>query len=440
MNEEEKKVRVVEWRRGNHLDKLLSVLAVTGEIGYRSLDMLGGRDIYRQTVKNGKNIVCVRNVYTGEEVKSKLFTVSGTGELKRVRLSKKAKSVLAWKDEEEPYAITLEREMTSDKQKIERRQRIAETLAVMEKLEIPYWKNRLMPFGRSGAEAKPIGSPMFYSSLDLKSDFVLSTEDKRGLDKSRMVGWLVSEAGVYPVYNIKNGIRKWNPSGELDMRMLCEKYEANTFETFHTKYRRANEKSSCILLCNTYESGLNTMLLKRLEIQQGESEEEVMKKLKQKNRYAIEFGKVFGSVHCVTLDEGGRDILRILTVAKHRPTILKGLFGDKWVGINAATSFTYDAETVDGGRAITLADGDIGRFNKFVIYATDNPTAHKYHVYCYPEQVNFVIGQLGTLAKIHILNIQEIFDSLGLGTAETAADEQYIMGWQKYANKKTDKN
>ena len=78
------------------VQNVLQILAVTGEFPWSSLYLLGNPPTVQKMVSRLSQPVLFRNPRTGEEVRTKLFVLSGKGREKSLRFYKGALPMLHW--------------------------------------------------------------------------------------------------------------------------------------------------------------------------------------------------------------------------------------------------------------------------------------------------------------------------------------------------------
>ena len=78
------------------VQNVLQILAVTGEFPWSSLYLLGNLPTVQKMVYRLSEPAAFRHRHTGEEVRTKLFVLSGKGREKSLRFYKGALSLLHW--------------------------------------------------------------------------------------------------------------------------------------------------------------------------------------------------------------------------------------------------------------------------------------------------------------------------------------------------------
>ncbi|NBK78998.1 hypothetical protein D5272_10485 [bacterium D16-76] len=364
---------------GSHVYELVTLLSFAGEYPFHSLDMLGSKRVYKALIVKLTQPEQFVNTQTGEQMACRLFTVTGGGQSKTVRLYKKALHILDWVHPGAyPYYMSSfwEHRLPGDMAHIDRHHRVAEAAALC---------------GRAGMEARPFYLPklqnqmiaqtippgrFFYLARDMKR---VTTQEVNKTAFTRLVGAAFYPGGCYAVYNTRRAAMKWNGMGELKARYhLADLCRMNT---------GIQEISSALFLGWSEEIALQSFL-------------EKSKGQKVKPRADA----VYRHIHFISMDKNGVRQLRLLTAPNWRERLLDLLFDPETRSYDRGM-FEYDA-CVDSTYVLSYLDGDLARLIRFKEGTEGH--ADPLEVLCFPHQVGFLREYLAGRAVIKTIEMDAV--------------------------------
>lgn len=329
---------MVQFRPGSHVSKLVALLSFAGEFPFLSLGLLGSERVYKALVVKLSAPEVFRNTQTGDELSCRLFTVTGSGKAKTVRLYKRALPILEWVHED-AYRYYMgsfwEHHFPGDSQHLDRNHRVAEAAAVCMRagMELrPYLLPRLQ---NDAIQSVVLKTPSLYLSKYIKR---ISGPETAKTTFTRMIGVAFYPGGCYGVYNTRDTAMKWNGMGEVKTVYYL------------TELARLN-------------AGVQTV---DSAILFGASEEIALQSFSEKSagqHKTMRSGAAYQHIHFVPLNEMGVRLMRILTAPNWKERILDALFlpETRSYGIGR---FEYDA-CVDGGYVFSHLDSDLNRLIRF---------------------------------------------------------------------------
>lgn len=203
-------------RPNSYLDRLLTLLTVTGEYPYRSLSLLGNRRVLTTLVRSLQQPQLVQ-IPNASPISGRILSVSGHGAYKTIRLHRSAFPLLQhlYPGALQTYLrVTRQHRFAGGTEHIGRNHRIAETAAMCMMAGIEIRPSFLAPLA-TGAQPY-ITAPSFYLARFLKQALT-------GLNKTiftRITGMLLSPAQSYALYNARQSKMKWNGMGEFKALQL----------------------------------------------------------------------------------------------------------------------------------------------------------------------------------------------------------------------------
>ena len=370
-------------RSGSRADFIITLLSIVGEFPYSAMKLLGDERVYRKLISKLSEKQSYCHTDSGEVLTVKLLSVSGRGQLKTVRLYKKAHSVLDWYGARSFYIDSYySPHFRGGATYTDRNHRVAEAVAMLMKIGVecrPYVIPRLQEKEfRSG-----FPEPTFYIAREIK------TAGEVEVNKTaftRMVGAVFTNWGGYAIYNTRNAAMKWRGQGEMKANIALDQIsEKNTGVV---------EINSAILFCETPEVALETLA------EAGKS-----------RRKEYRFDGIYDHIHYVTLDPTGQRILRLLLIPKLKERQLELLFDDAERSFGRGR-FEYDAK-IDDRYVYAFLDGNIaglGRFKEGIEFYREHG-----EVLCYPHDVKFVKNYFGSGVTIKTIDIGLMETELGIG-------------------------
>jgi len=370
-------------RPGSRVDFLVTLLSIVGEFPYSALNLLGDERVYRKLIAKLSQKQSYCQTETGEVLTAKLLSVSGRGQLKTIRLYKKAHSLLEWYRAKEYYLNAYySPHFRGGSTYTDRNHRVAEAVAMLLKIGVecrPYVIPRLQEKEfRSG-----FPEPIFYTAREVK------TAGEVEVNKTaftRMVGAVFTNWGGYAVYNTRTSAMKWRGQGEMKANIALDQLsERNTGVV---------EINSAILFCESPEVALETLT------EAGKS-----------RRREYRFDSIYDHIHYVSLDPIGQRVLRLLLIPKLKEKQLEMLFDDAERSFNRGR-FEYDAK-IDGRYIYAFFDGNLaglGRFKEGLEYYGEQG-----EVLCYPHEVTFIRTYFGNEVGIKTIDIELMETEFGIG-------------------------
>lgn len=282
-----KVVRKMKICHGSTADKLLKTLTLCGEFPYCALDMLNVK--HRWAVET----LCALK-------KAKYVTVVGKGMQKSIRLLKAGYERICQMGDgyQQQYDYMVgDGALSSDWTHMWKRQRVAETMLLMEKANI-LTKHAAKPLLKKPNDVPYLdciesSGCLFYTPKEIKS---VAPDELDKIRSARMTGLCVLPSGIYSVYNISNGGAFYKLLDDGQMRALIQRLVKPN------GWRRASDKDIETLGMRSIVIGRNV----------GAGTKLIQENLKDGKRLAMELGEAFVTAHFVPLDEIGAGMLRIM--------------------------------------------------------------------------------------------------------------------------------
>lgn len=369
-------------RPGSRVDFLISLLSVAGELPYSAMKLLGDERVYRKLISKLTEKQSYCHTETGEVLTVKLLGVSGRGQLKTVRLYKKAHPILDWYGAKEYYlASYYSPHFRGGSTYTDRNHRVAEAIAMLMKVGVecrPYILPRLQEKEfRSG-----FSEPAFYIAREIKT---AGAVEMNKTAFTRMVGALFTNWGGYAVYNTRSNAMKWRGEGEMKTNIALDKLsEMNT---------GVDEINSAILFCESPEVALETLN------EAGKS-----------RRKEYRFDSIYDHIHYVSFDSTGLKVLRLLLIPNLKEKQLELLFDESERSFGRGR-FEYDAK-IDNRFIYAFLDGNLAGLSRF-------KDGIEYYgecgeVLCYPHDVKFVRSYFDNEVHIKTIDIEIFETELGI--------------------------
>ena len=369
------------FKPGSQLHRLLTTLAVTGEIPVSALHLFGNRRSMRDLITKLTVAQDYRNSETGATLHCQLMTLVGKGASKSIRLLKSGLPILDWIGARGYHEATFWRHnFQSDP---------------THRMPILRFSEAALMFMRAGAEIRPWvmpsleearllpETPLLYPSRDLKK---LRSGELKKIQYARVVGAVASRSGAMAIYNTRDAVMKWNGQAEFKARLFISELA--------TRNTQMNGISEAILFGTSTDIAVRTI--------------DAMWK---DRRLEFRLDGVYSCVFFIPLNEDGVDQLRLLLVPDWNERLLSALFQPAQRSYDRG-SFEYDA-VVDGTYLFCFFDGDIARLIRLreALRQEKNPT----QLLCFPFQVSLAKQVLGDLVDIRIIEPEILLDALGVG-------------------------
>ncbi len=373
-------------RPGCRVERIINLLAISGEFPYSALKLFGDERVYRKLIAtlSQKQSYCYTE--TGEVYTFKLLTVSGKGERKTVRLYKKAQPILeAYKAKNFYLKTYYSPHFRGGVRDVERNHRIAESVAMMMNVGIecrPY----IVPKLDERAFRSGFREPTFYSSREIKET---GKVEMNKTSFTRMVGTLFTSFGGYIVYNTRNAAMQWRGEGEMKAKV--------GIDLIAERIIGGEGINSAILFCESGDVALQTLS------EAGKS-----------RRKEYRFDGIYDHIHYITLDSAGQRVLRLLLIPRLKEELLSLLFDDSERSFGTG-HFDYDA-FIDEKYIYAFLDGNLAGLTRF----REGIEFHglKGEVVCYPHDVPLVKGYFQDGVEIKTIDIQTIENEFGIGKEE----------------------
>lgn len=374
-----------QFRAGNQLYVILSVLSVAGEIPFRSVKLLGNERVHKKLIMKLTETQSIRNMHTGDTMTCRVFTVSGKGFAKTLRIYKGALPILKWIHPiaHEDYMDNFwNHRFPGDAAHRERNHRVAESAIMCMRAGIEM-RSFCLPQLQLQALQNTIPSEanMYFAKR-------LKKVGEMELNKTmftRMVGAVFSHGVCYAVYNTRNAVMKWSGMGE--------------FKTLHSlsEIARMNalipQVDSAILFGQSEKIALETLL---------ESD--------KTRRMEFRFDSIYRHIHFIPMNEVGIRQLRLMTVSDWKEKILELLFSSEDRSYNRGM-FEYDA-LVNGVYVFSSLDFDIARLIRFrEAIQSQKKTCE---VLCFTHQLSFLKSYLKERMTFKTIDIELIEKELNI--------------------------
>lgn len=359
-------------RPNSYLDRLLTLLTVTGEYPYRSLSLLGNRRVLTTLVRSLQQPQFVQ-IPNASPVSCRILSVSGHGAYKTIRLHRSAFPLLQhlYPGALQTYLrVTRQHRFAGGTEHVGRNHRIAETTAMCMMAGIEIRPSFLAPLAT--ATQPYTTAPSFYLARFLKQELT-------GLNKTiftRITGMLLSPTQSYALYNARQSKMKWNGMGEFKALQLLR----------DVSYTATGQASDSAILFGASPDNLP---------------------LSDEQR----FDSIYPNIHFVPLDRNGVALLRLLCLPHARARLQSLLFPAEI----CCTGVYIECDAQTGNRCIlSCLDGNIARLLRFKEAALFYGSQYDYEVLCYPWQQPFVQSYMETIAAIRVIPMEQIQERISV--------------------------
>lgn len=375
---------MVYFRPGSHVRRLVTILAVTGEIPVKALALLGSQRVYRALVTRLCEEQTFVNSETGEKLTCRLLTLHGKGGKKSIRFYKAGLLVLNWIGAYDSYMRAFwNHNFPSDDSHVDRNFRFSEAviLCMRAGAEIRPWQMRALQ--KQSIQRQAFSRPALYSAKAAKNT---QEGDLCKTQYARFIAALFTSDHAYVLYNVRNAVMKWNGMSE------CKTVESIA------QLARMNSTvpsvDSAIIFGNTEDVAIRTI-----------------EDLRKKRRMELRLDAVYRHIYFVPLSEGGLDQLRLLLLPDWNERMLAVFFTSAERSFNQG-AFEYDA-VVDGAYIFVFLDGDIARLNRFAGAVRDGQK--RCELLCFPFQVGLAKQVVGDTVDITTVAPSVVLSTLGAG-------------------------
>lgn len=381
----------------NSISDILSVLAVAGEMSPRSLKTLGDDNTLKRLIKRGTVPQEYRNAEDGSRVNATLFTVSGHGAEKTIRLKKEGIEVLNWVADAEYYKAAFCRNNFGSGSKVKRHHTLAEAAMLFQSAGIEIQPYNLPTLSGSIKNCREFNRPYFYTSTVLKYRVLqdLGEYDRiTRMSTSRFAGMFTTPGnGVFAIYNTGNSPISLNINAETNLKHEISDLKRTTFYSPLDVLLKKNTYQA-IVLCSDLQTGYTTAVTGLFEGQKN--------KWKQNSRRET-LVDIYDQCHGITLDDFGAKMLLMLSEPNYYNILKRALFLG-WDLLDNNRSL-YDARRTDENGQNVLAamlfDFDFKRIEKLKGSVEFRKTLDTvYEVYAFEEQCDFLENLLGKDFKI----------------------------------------
>ncbi len=373
---------MLHFYTGSRAHKIVSLLSMAGEFPLSSLKILGNAQSYRNCIYKAQE----RQEIRGEEARliCQLFKVVGTDENLRVRLGKDAIPILDWIGEREHYMNTFwNHHLPTSRAHLDRRFRVAETLAFMMQAGVEFRSQQLPPLQDKNFISVIHDYPVFYSAKDLKK--IGGKDGMAKLMGTRLIGLIPKKEEAFVVYNTRDSIMKWDGSNENKSRnRICTLMRLNY---------GIKQQPNAICLGNSFETAGRLLLT-----------------LREFKSADFRFDGVYKNIHFLPMDNFGMELLQIIMLPGFKERLLSKLFPNQYRAPSTA-SFDYDAY-INQKYVMSFLDSDIAKLIRFGESISYRKAAGE--VVCYPEQVDLVRNYFGSTVGIQTLPIQTMVKALNI--------------------------
>lgn len=363
---------------GSHAETLISLLSVVGEYPMSAIHLLGHERVFKNLIR----ILCekqtVRNTETGEEITTKLLTVSGKGADKTIRLYKGALPILDWLGANAYYMGAFDRHrFRGDRAHRVRNHRVAEAVAMSMMAGIEYRPYQLAELQNNGICQVVSDSPAFYPAKILKN---IGTGESNKTMFTRTVGALFAHGNCYAVYNTRDAVMKWSGMGE--------------FKALHSLMEIARLNAGIRAVDTAILFGAGEDVALQTLISSDES-----------RRREFRFDTIYRHILFFPQTDSGIRRLRFFTIPDWQEKLLDLLFEPDTRSYNRG-QFEYDAY-VAGKYVYSHLDGDIARLIRFR-EALEDGIPGPCEVLCFPEQLSLIRSLLNKKVSAKIICLEKV--------------------------------
>lgn len=371
---------MIHFKPGSHVYNIINLLSVTGEFPLCSLEILGSRQTYENTIR--RMLIPQKIVDGQEDITCKLLTVSGQNGRRRIRLAKEALPILKWLGAEKYYYENYMRShRSSNGEHTTRNARFAESVAMFLAAGYEFRPHKLPQLQSEKCKLIVGRAPVFYPAKLIKT-FDESDVKKTGF--TRMTGALLAHERAYIIYNTRDELMKGFEGGG-EMKAYCNVSEIATLNTGCDHFYQV----PAIIFGKSNDIAV-TML---------KTYDEQFDKYKRVRRR----GRTYEYVHFFTLDTNGVRQLRIMKYPGYERCILGAMFeGIKWRNEGEGLDYDFRAEEKYWFSFLT---GDICRLLRFGVGAEN--MFERCMILCFPHQHDLVRGYLRNKISIATITLDD---------------------------------
>lgn len=390
---------MIRFDEDSYALEILKVIALSGEFPFNFLDHINSdrnKIIYQRTIRKLKE--------------EKYVTVSGNGELKTIRMTRKGLETLKQYDEDsENYLGYYEHYMFVSnnhhfragvyknkddvgKRQTMRRHRLAEAMWLMRRIDAEILPNEKPELSLKNPENRIEKDEMaFYTSIEIKN---LDKEQKYKTEFTRILGVLYSPGGIYSIYNTNKGKMKWNNQGEQKAKVLVD-------DITRTNYLVDSDKS--------YDINNSIIIGKDINLMN-----EILKsndgKRDSNGFELLSFNNSYDNIYYITLDNNGYIQLVLITRDNWKERMRLSILPKEALEVNPAY-LSIDCDAYDKKTEtfyLIFHDGNIARLRRFkeAMYGSEK----KFKVYCFEFQEEAVAEYLEGMAEIEVVELDDFIN------------------------------
>lgn len=372
---------MIHFKPGSHAYNIIELLSVTGEYPLSSLEILGSRQTYENTIR--RMLITQKIVDGKEDITCKLLTVSGQNGRRKIRLTKEALPILKWLGSENYYYENYMRShRSSNSEHTIRSARFAESVAMCQAAGYEFRPHKLPQLQVEECKRIVGSAPVFYPAKLIKT-FDNSDVKKTGF--TRMTGALLAHKRAYVVYNTRNELMKgFEGGGEIKAKINVASIAA------HNADGDILNDYPAIIFGTTNE--IAVIMLKTYD------------ELYDRRKRVRKRGTTYYNVHFFTLDANGVRQLRQMKYPDWEERILTALFDKEELSYGRGF-LGYDAYA-DGIYWFSFLNGDICGLRHFRGRAVENPK--QWGVICFSHQLDLIWEYVGKKINVGTVTLDDI--------------------------------
>lgn len=385
---------MIRFDKNSYALRILLTIALSGEYPFNFLEPIGNKVIAQRTIRKLKE--------------EKYVTVSGNGEMKTIRLTRKAIDLLKEIDEnnEDGYNGYYEHYMSVSnnhhfragvyknddvgKRQTLRRHRLAETMWLLSSVDAEIWpgcKSELSLKDRD-YRIEP-DETCFYTSIEMKN---LDIDQKYKTEFTRILGTLFSPGGIYCIYNTNKGKMKWNNQGEQKAKILVEDIVSMNYD--YSQGEPPSEINNSIIIGKDIDL-INSILTPN----DGKRDSNGFE--------LLSFNNTYDNIYYITLDDKGYIQLFLITRKNWKQRLKDAILPEDVSDYNTAY-LTVDCDAYDKEKEtfyLIFHDGNIARLRRFkeAIYGSNK----KFKIFCFEFQKEAVSKYMEGMAEIEVINLED---------------------------------
>ena len=377
---------MIQFRRNSYANIILEYIALCGEFPYQSLEMMNKSKVVLQRTINALK-------------KEGYITITGSGPMKTVRITKKAFPIIEainpnyldnylTVSENHHFRGGTYKNNNVGARQTWRKHRMAEILCLLKQLDVKVWQHEKTTISLDPNQTPEISfyDLVFYTSKELKNADI---SQRYKTEFTRIMGTLFSPGGIYCIYNTNKGLMKWNSQGEGKAQVLVE----DIVKQNSTEYHNTNfEATEAIMFGKDMEPALEILLSNGGK--------------RDPNGFEmLSFDNTYRNIYYLTLDDNGQRQLDIMTKEDWHDILKEGIFPEEYINFKYSN---IDCDAVAGYKYILMFfDGNIGRLRRFKQASYDSK-GKNFEILCFPWQLPIVKKYMGNNATYRVLNLDDI--------------------------------